>query len=71
MNQALQRNDVAHKFDSGTGWLSFWQAEAGKLTVLRDTTHGMIRDEVRCQHCDAHLRHIFPDGSAPTGLRAV
>lgn len=60
--------DAAHKFDSGTGWPSYWQALT-PLRILRDTSHGMIREEVQCPHCAAHLGHRFPDGPAPTGLR--
>jgi len=58
------------KFDAGCGWPSYSQAiDDQQIKEVRDTSHGMIRTEVRCQTCDAHLGHVFDDGSAPTGLR--
>jgi peptide-methionine (R)-S-oxide reductase len=62
--------DSATKFDSGTGWPSFWEPIASEnVRETRDTTFGMIRTAISCTQCDAHLGHVFDDGPAPTHLR--
>jgi peptide-methionine (R)-S-oxide reductase len=58
------------KFDSGCGWPSYFKAlDPAKVLERRDTSHGMVRTEILCRVCDAHLGHVFPDGPPPAGLR--
>ncbi len=67
-DQELFASDT--KYDSGSGWPSFWdEAKGGAVTIRRDTSHGMIREEAVCSNCSAHLGHRFPDGPQPSGQR--
>ena len=66
--ESLFKSDT--KFDSGSGWPSFWEAlSEGKIEYISDTTFGMVRTEVNCKKCGAHLGHVFDDGPKPTNLR--
>lgn len=62
--------EAATKFESGTGWPSFYAPfDPGHVRSVRDDSHGMVRIETRCARCDSHQGHVFPDGPAPTRLR--
>ena len=66
--EALFKSDT--KYDSGSGWPSFWKALSDeKIEYISDTAYGMLRTEVNCKKCGAHLGHVFDDGPKPTNLR--
>ena len=61
--------DSNTKYESGSGWPSFWAAKDKAVETSTDTSHGMVRTEVTCAKCGGHLGHLFPDGPRPTGSR--
>lgn len=61
--------DASTKFESGSGWPSFFKAVDGAVATSEDRSHSMRRTEIHCARCGGHLGHVFPDGPAPTGLR--
>ncbi|MEK6929638.1 MAG: peptide-methionine (R)-S-oxide reductase MsrB [Thermoproteota archaeon] len=66
--ETLFKSDT--KYDSGSGWPSFWQPLSDeKIEYISDTEYGMVRTEVNCKKCGAHLGHVFDDGPKPTNLR--
>lgn len=65
--QPLFESDA--KFESGSGWPSYFKAIPGAVSEKADSSHGMVRTEINCSKCGSHLGHVFPDGPKPTGLR--